>query len=52
MLAILEFMAHSVDLLNVSKDHFGIYPAVLYHTIHVIRSEEVWNSRVPFSIDL
>lgn len=48
----LEFMAHSVDLLDISKHHFCVYPVVIYHTIHVIRRQKIRDTRESFSIDL
>jgi len=48
----LEFMAHSVDLLDISKHHFCVYPVVIYHAIHVIRRQKIRDTRESFSIDL
>jgi len=48
----LEFVAHSVDLLDISKHHFCVYPVVIYHAIHVIRRQKIRDTRESFSIDL
>jgi hypothetical protein len=48
----LEFMAHSVDLLDISKHHFCVYPVVIYPAIHVIRRQKIRDTRESFSIDL
>jgi len=49
---LLKFMAHSVDLLDISKHHFCVYPVVIYHAIHVIRRQKIRDTRESFSIDL
>jgi len=48
----LQLMAHSVNLLNVSKYHFRVNSLVLDHAIHVIGCQEVGDTAKTFSIGL
>ena len=40
----LQFIAHSVHLLNVGEHHLRIHSSLLHHAGHVLRCQEVRNS--------
>ena len=44
VIKVLQLIAHPVDLLDVRKDHLGIYPPLLHHSWHVFCRQEVGNS--------
>jgi len=43
-LYVLEFVAHSVDLLDVGEYQLGINPTVLRHYLHIVGSQKVGDS--------
>merc|ERR1719357_722899 len=40
-LYVLEFVAHSVDLLDVGEYQLGVNPTVLRHNLHIVGSQKV-----------
>jgi len=43
-LYVLEFVAHSVDLLDVGEYQLGVNPTVLRHHLHIVGSQKVGDS--------